>query len=492
MARKYKVSSEKGGEILLVDDNLEYLEATRLLLSREGHNVTTAPGGAEALAILEKKSFDLILLDYFMPGMTGEEFVSELRKKNKIIQIILQTGYASEHPPRELLRRLDIQGYFDKSEGPDRLLLWVEVGLKSANSIKQISKSRESLNYILNVTPDLHRIQPLEELLNGILIQIMGLLGVGNSFLAVFGDNNSMNVEQHEDSFLAMMDDEAGLIIQAGTGRFNPKHHIKDFLEGNETEIIGKALNEGIVYVKNGRTAIPLRVADYNVGVVYVDREISLEDDVSLLSVFANQAAVAIHNSRLHQIATIDPLTGVYVRGFFFQCLLRDLRGAFRNNYPLVLMMVDIDNLKIINDEHGHIAGDQAIALIGRSLLKATRNTDAVGRYGGDEFTVLLPQTNLDSVEIILNRFYRQLEDNPINGDAEPLTIRCSIGVGLLDSPDFDINEMPKPIPQSYFQKMAESFIDFADHVLYKAKTNGKNRFMMSENTLKWNKDSDQ
>ena len=178
MARKYKLSSEKGGEILLVDDNLEYLEATRLLLSREGHNVTTAPGGAEALAILEKKSFDLILLDYFMPGMTGEEFVSELRKKNKIIQIILQTGYASEHPPRELLRRLDIQGYFDKSEGPDRLLLWVEVGLKSANSIKQISKSRESLNYILNVTPDLHRIQPLEELLNGILIQIMGLLGV--------------------------------------------------------------------------------------------------------------------------------------------------------------------------------------------------------------------------------------------------------------------------------------------------------------------------
>ncbi|MBP7902151.1 MAG: diguanylate cyclase [Spirochaetes bacterium] len=489
MARKYKLSTDKGGEILLVDDNLEYLEATRLLLSREGHNVTTAPGGAEALVILEKSSFDLILLDYFMPGMTGEEFVTELRKNNKTIQIILQTGYASEHPPRELLRRLDIQGYFDKGEGPGKLLLWVDVGLKSANTIRQISKSRESLNYILNVTPDLHRIQPLEELLNGILIQIMGLLGVGNSFLAVFGDNNSMNVEKHEDSFLAMMDDEAGLIIQAATGRFDSKHHIKDFLQEKETEVIGKALNKGIVNVENGRTAIPLRVADYNVGVVYVDREISIEDDVSLLSVFANQAAVAIHNSRLHQIATIDPLTGVFVRGFFFQCLLRDLRGAFRNNYPLVLMMVDIDNLKIINDKHGHIAGDQTISLVGRSLLKATRTTDAVGRYGGDEFTVLLPQTNPDAVEIVLKRFYSQLSENPIQINGETLTTGCSIGVALLDSPDFDVNLMPKPIPQCYFQKMAESFIDFADHVLYKAKTSGKNRFMLSEDPLSWRKE---
>jgi len=152
-------------------------------------------------------------------------------------------------------------------------------------------------------------------------------------------------------------------------------------------------------------------------------------------------------------------------------------------------MMVDVDNLKNINDEHGHIAGDQAIAIIGRSLLKATRNTDAVGRYGGDEFTVLLPQTNFDNVEIVLNRFYSQLADNPINVNGEPHTIKCSIGVGLLDSPDFDVNEMPKPIPQSYFQNMAEAFIDFADHVLYKAKTSGKNRFMLSENTLKWHKD---
>jgi len=63
-----------------------------------------------------------------MPGMTGEQVVTALRQFNPHVQIILQTGYASECPPREMLHRLDIQGYFDKSEGPDKLLLWVDVG----------------------------------------------------------------------------------------------------------------------------------------------------------------------------------------------------------------------------------------------------------------------------------------------------------------------------------------------------------------------------
>ncbi len=490
MSRKYKQSTGDGAEILLVDDNLEYLEATRLMLVREGHAVTTAPGGAEALKELEKRSFDLILLDYFMPGMTGEEFVTELRKNNSVIQVILQTGYASEHPPRDLLRRLDIQGYFDKSEGPDKLLLWVDVGLKAAHTIKLISRSRESLNYILNVTPDLHRIQPLDELLNGILIQIMGLLGVGNSFLAVFGDSNTMNLTQSENSFIAMMDEEAGLIIKAATGRFSPKHHIKDFLKNNENDIIGRAINAGTILVNEGKTVIPLHVADYNVGVVYVDREISADDEISLLGVFANQAAVAIHNARLHQIATVDPLTGVFVRGFFIQCMLRDLRRAYRNSFPLVLMMVDMDDLKHINDEYGHIAGDQALSLIGRSLLKATRNTDIVGRYGGDEFAVLLPQTSLETVDIVLQRFWNSLAENPIHANGQDLRIACSIGVSVLTAPQSDVNPMPKPIPQSYFQQMAEVFINYSDHALYEAKAGGKGRHSTAEKPLQWSETS--
>ncbi|HEQ71514.1 MAG TPA: response regulator, partial [Spirochaetia bacterium] len=128
MARKFSHSKHTGSKILLIDDNLEYLESTRLLIDREGYNVTAAESGARALTAARETHFDLILVDYMMPGMTGEDFVEALRTFDPLVQVILQTGYASEQPPREMLRRLDIQGYFDKSEGPDKLLLWVDVG----------------------------------------------------------------------------------------------------------------------------------------------------------------------------------------------------------------------------------------------------------------------------------------------------------------------------------------------------------------------------
>jgi len=181
MARKTKAERASGYVILLVDDSLEYLEATRMMLEREGHQILTATNGPEALEILRNSKVDLLLLDYFMPGMTGEEVVAELRKFNHYVQVILQTGYASEQPPRELLRRLDIQGYYDKSEGPDKLLLWTDVGLKTAYTIQLLQKSRQGLRYILDVTPELHRIQPLQDLLQGILLQIAGLLGASHA-----------------------------------------------------------------------------------------------------------------------------------------------------------------------------------------------------------------------------------------------------------------------------------------------------------------------
>jgi CheY-like chemotaxis protein len=108
--------------------------------------VLTAPSAADALELLRRRSVDLVLVDYFMPGMTGEDFVRGLRTFNPLIQVILQTGYASEQPPRELLRRLDIQGY---------------------------------------ATPDLHQLQPLDDLLQGVLLQTAGLIGAIDTFLAI-------------------------------------------------------------------------------------------------------------------------------------------------------------------------------------------------------------------------------------------------------------------------------------------------------------------
>src|SRR5207237_4160963 len=107
------------------------LGSVRMLLEREGHRVLTAEGGPQALELLAREPVQLLLVDYFMPVMNGEELIRAVRERerDRLIQIVLQTGYAGEKPPREMLSRLDIQGYHDKTDGTDRMLLWVDFAL---------------------------------------------------------------------------------------------------------------------------------------------------------------------------------------------------------------------------------------------------------------------------------------------------------------------------------------------------------------------------
>lgn len=131
--------------ILVVDDQEEALVSTCLLLEMEGYRVHTATSGAQALALFRPGRFQLVIVDYFMPGMNGERLIQEIRARDTDVQIVLQTGYSGEKPPREMLRQLDIQGYHDKLDGPDRLLLWVEVALKAAAQLHTIRDAERAL-----------------------------------------------------------------------------------------------------------------------------------------------------------------------------------------------------------------------------------------------------------------------------------------------------------------------------------------------------------
>jgi signal transduction histidine kinase len=126
-----RVVPPSGRTVLVVDDQEEMLLSARLLLEREGHRVLTASNGADALALLECETVQLLLVDWCMPGMSGEQLIIAARARDALLQIVLQTGYAGDTPPRELLRRLAIQGHHDKGDGAERLLLWVDVALKT-------------------------------------------------------------------------------------------------------------------------------------------------------------------------------------------------------------------------------------------------------------------------------------------------------------------------------------------------------------------------
>jgi signal transduction histidine kinase len=133
-----RVVPPTGRTILVVDDQLDTLESVRMLLEREGHRVLTAERGEDALELLAAERVQLMLVDWLMPGMSGEEVITQARARDGLLQIVLQTGYAGDAPPREMLRRLAVQGYHDKSDGPDRLLLWVDVALKAWDQLSAL------------------------------------------------------------------------------------------------------------------------------------------------------------------------------------------------------------------------------------------------------------------------------------------------------------------------------------------------------------------
>ena len=302
MARINQSKQNNGKRILIVDDQSDFIAATTSLLEREGFEVESALNGKKALVLLKENHYDLLLLDYFMPGMTGEELVVKLREFNPFIQIILQTGYAGEVPPREMLKRLDIQGYYDKSDGPDKLLLWVEAGLKSAYMVQLLYKSRQGLRYILDVTPDLHKIQPVKELLHAILQQISGLLGIVDTFVAVIRDDKLKNlIKQDSDGFIALVEDNDKIVIPAATGKYLNIRQIDPGLELPMLKSIQEVLKSRKIKIDENYTVLPLNIGEYTLGIIYLDKKINNKEDNEQLYIFLNQAAVAVHNALFYR-----------------------------------------------------------------------------------------------------------------------------------------------------------------------------------------------
>ena len=156
MARKRTAPSADARTILVVDDQPDTLESVRMLLEREGHRVLTAASGAESLELLGVERVHVALVDYLMPRMTGEELVGRIRALDPSIQVILQTGYAGEKPPREMMSRLDIHGYHDKAEGPEKLMLWIDVALKAHAQLESVARvERLKSDMLTNVSHEL-------------------------------------------------------------------------------------------------------------------------------------------------------------------------------------------------------------------------------------------------------------------------------------------------------------------------------------------------
>lgn len=163
-------------------------------------------------------------------------------------------------------------------------------------------------------------------------------------------------------------------------------------------------------------------------------------------------------DQKLKRLLVEDPLTGVYNRRFFEERLSEEVYKALRQNYPLCLLMIDVDNFKWYNDNYGHKEGDNLLKLIGEVLKGSVREkVDLVCRYGGDEFAVILPHVNREQALVIKNRILRNWEEKRIEG------ITLSIGIAQLRS----LEDVKKSI---------EDLINTADQNMYETKKKQKTR----------------
>ncbi len=183
-----------------------------------------------------------------------------------------------------------------------------------------------------------------------------------------------------------------------------------------------------------------------------------------LAEIFANEASIAIENARLfqqvQQMAITDELTCAYNRRYFFELVDLELARSRRYNHPVSLLMIDVDLFKTINDRYGHAAGDQVLRDLCGQIDKAVRESDTLGRYGGEEFVLLLPETPLDKAAEVAERLRRMIENYRVKVDGLEISVTLSIGVGAI-GPDC---------------KDTDTLVRRADRAMYRAKEAGRNR----------------
>jgi diguanylate cyclase (GGDEF)-like protein len=225
-------------------------------------------------------------------------------------------------------------------------------------------------------------------------------------------------------------------------------------------------------YRTNNCAIVPLICQDRVVGVLNLADKLEGEDfnadDMALIELMSQLIGASIGNVKLFEKiqrqATTDGLTGLVNHKTFYETLEKELWRSRRHGGQISLLMVDVDNLKKINDVYGHRAGDKAIREISKRIKECIRQIDTAARYGGDEFAVILLNTSLEGASVVARRMVEAVANSPTIWNKEQ--IKLSISVGLSQ---YDADNSPEDITSR------------SDHALYAAKQAGKNTVRIFE-----------
>ena len=447
--------------VLVVDDvpaNVKLLEAR---LSAEYFDVVTAYNGMDALAICERAECDIVLLDVMMPNMDGFEVCKRLKSNPKThhIPVVIVTALDQ---PSDRVRGLEA--------GADDFLT------KPVTDVALISRVR-SLSRLKMVTDELRMRAATSKEIGLQNPEREAVTESGRGGRILIADDRAGSYER----LVAALSTEHTVEVEP-----NPNEALFHAAEGNYDLFIvslnlqdfdGLRLCSQIRSLERTRSIPILAVteADNNARLVR-GLEIGINDYLirpvdknEMLARVRTQVKKKRYTDRLRdnvqtslEAAVTDMLTSLYNRRYMETHLATLVEQSVSRGKPMSVMILDIDFFKSINDTHGHDAGDDVLREFALRMRKSIRNIDLACRYGGEEFVVVMPETDRAVATMVAERLRRKIaaEPFPIQQGTKSIEVTISIGIAALNDA----------------QDTSATILKRADQALYRAKRDGRNR----------------
>jgi diguanylate cyclase (GGDEF)-like protein len=249
----------------------------------------------------------------------------------------------------------------------------------------------------------------------------------------------------------------------------NPAFEIEMLFANTRWEGIMEILRKLGVGAETEPLRLPLIFEDNLLGIMWIWGKGVTRTDLPIMSIFAKQVGVSLERARLYQevqsLALTDPLTGLQNRRSLFELGRVEFSRALRMDRHFCCMMLDLDHFKLINDNYGHPVGDQVLQEIATRCKNSVRAVDLIGRYGGEELIIFLPETDRETAFQVAERLRISIDSAPIKVSNGELKVTISIGVAAKDPYTTDL----------------ETLIARADQAMYIAKHKGRNRVAVSK-----------